>query len=160
MPRSVVTKLIVKSRAQEARTCYVDLFGGSVTAIEKDGPGEYGGSERWAEFVIAGHRLVCIESPAKHAFRFAPSAPLLVECDDEAEFDRAFATLSDGGDVLLPPDEYVFNQRFAFLTDRFGVSWQLNLILSGVSHDRDPDRRQLAVQRQFVLPTTTIPDVP
>ena len=129
MPRTVVTQLMFEGKAEEAMTLYVSLFGGSVTAVEKYGPGEHGkeGSVKRAEFTVGGHRLACIDSPIKHAFTFTPSASLFVECADEAELDRAFATLSEGGGVLMPPGNYGFSRKFGWANDRFGVSWQLNL---------------------------------
>lgn len=33
----------------------------------------------------------------------------------------------EGGEVLMPLDDYGFSTRFGWLNDRFGVSWQLNL---------------------------------
>ena len=63
----------------------------------------------------------------KHAFTFTPSISLFVECESEAEMDATFSRLSDGGGVLMPLDNYGFSTRFGWLTDRFGVSWQLNL---------------------------------
>jgi predicted 3-demethylubiquinone-9 3-methyltransferase (glyoxalase superfamily) len=129
MPRSVVTQLMFEGKAEEAMTLYVSLFGGSVGAVQKYGPGGPGpeGSIMRAEFTIAGHRLACIDSPAKHAFTFTPSASLFVECADEADLDKAFATLSDGGAVMMPPNNYGFSTKFTWVSDRFGVSWQLNL---------------------------------
>ena len=61
------------------------------------------------------------------AFTFTPAISLFVECEDEAELDTAFARLSDGGAALMPPGDYGFSRKFAWLADRFGVSWQLNL---------------------------------
>jgi predicted 3-demethylubiquinone-9 3-methyltransferase (glyoxalase superfamily) len=129
MPRSVVTQLMFEGKAGEAMPLYVALFGGSVTAVEKYGPGAPGpeGTIMRAEFTIAGHRLACIDSPAPHAFTFTPSASLFVECADEAELDKAFATLSEGGAVMMPPNNYGFSKKFTWVSDRFGVSWQLNL---------------------------------
>jgi predicted 3-demethylubiquinone-9 3-methyltransferase (glyoxalase superfamily) len=129
MPRSVVTQLMFEGKAEEAMTFYVSLFGGSVTAVEKYGPGGHGkeGSVMRAEFTVGGHRLACIDSPVPHAFTFTPSASLFVECADEGELDRAFAALAEGGAVLMPPGNYGFSQKFVWLSDRFGVSWQLNL---------------------------------
>jgi predicted 3-demethylubiquinone-9 3-methyltransferase (glyoxalase superfamily) len=55
---------------------------------------------------------------------------LFVDCASESEIDRLFASLSDGGGVLMPLDRYPFAQKFAWVADRFGVSWQLNLAQS------------------------------
>ena len=71
--------------------------------------------------------MACIDSPIKHGFTFTPSMSLFVECEDEAEMDAAFARLSQGGAVLMPPGNYGFSTKFVWLNDRFGVSWQLNL---------------------------------
>ena len=80
-----------------------------------------------AEFMVDGHHLMCIDSPAKHAFTFTPSISIFVNCLDEAEQQRAFDKLSEGGGVLMALANYGFSAKFDWITDRFGVSWQLNL---------------------------------
>ena len=52
---------------------------------------------------------------------------LWIECDDDAELERLFGRLSDGGQVFMPLDGYGFSTRFGWVGDRFGVTWQLNL---------------------------------
>lgn len=79
-----------------------------------------------AEFTLAGQKLMCIDSPAKHALTFTPSISLFVDCG-EREIDTLFARLSDGGHVLMPLAEYPFSRRFGWVSDRFGVSWQLRI---------------------------------
>jgi predicted 3-demethylubiquinone-9 3-methyltransferase (glyoxalase superfamily) len=116
--------------AEEAMKFYVSLFKGSeIRHIERYGPREPGkeGSVKIADFTLAEHRLRCIDSPGKHAFTFTPSISLFVECEDEPELDRVFKELSAGGAVLMPLDNYGFSTKFAWVNDRFGVSWQLNL---------------------------------
>lgn len=44
-----------------------------------------------------------------------------------AQIERLAEALGDGGKALMPLGDYGFSQRFAWLADRFGVSWQLNL---------------------------------
>lgn len=39
---------------------------------------------------------------------------------------RSVAKLAEGGGVLMPVDAYPFSPRFAWINDRFGVSWQLS----------------------------------
>jgi predicted 3-demethylubiquinone-9 3-methyltransferase (glyoxalase superfamily) len=110
-------------------TFYVTVFGGSVQRIERYGPGGPGaeGSVKRADFRIAGQDLICIDSPIKHAFGFTPAVSLFVECETEAELDAAFDRLAEGGSVLMPAGDYGFSRKFAWVSDRFGVSWQLNL---------------------------------
>lgn len=131
MTRSIATALMFQAgNAEEAMTFYLSLFKGSeVVRIEKYGLGGPGkeGSIKIAAFKLAGHDLMCMDSPIKHGFTFTPSISLFVECENEAELDQAFSKLSAGGTVLMPLNDYGFSRKFGWLNDRFGVSWQLNL---------------------------------
>lgn len=131
MSRSIATALMFQDgTAEEAMNLYVSLFKGSaVVQVERYGPGEQGteGSIKRANFKLAGHDLMCMDSPIKHQFSFTPSISLFVECENEAELDEAFHRLSAGGAVVMPLDNYGFSTKFGWLNDRFGVSWQLNL---------------------------------
>jgi predicted 3-demethylubiquinone-9 3-methyltransferase (glyoxalase superfamily) len=127
--RSVTPFLMFEGAAEEAMRLYVGLFAKSeVGEVSRYGPGEPGaeGSIKRADFTVAGQPLICIDSPAKHAFTFTPSVSLFVECESETELDRAFAELSAGGAVLMPPGNYGFSAKFTWVSDRFGLSWQLN----------------------------------
>src|SRR5438105_3576774 len=115
MARAVTTFLMFEGHAEEAMTLYTSLFPGSeVRRVERYGPRGPGkeGSVKLAEFALAGQRLLCIDSPIKHAFTFTPSISLFVECADEAELDRVFATLAAGGAVTMPPGNYGFSTKF------------------------------------------------
>ncbi len=46
----------------------------------------------------------------------------------EAEADRAFTALADGGTVTMPLAKTFWSPRFGMVTDRFGVSWMVNVI--------------------------------
>jgi predicted 3-demethylubiquinone-9 3-methyltransferase (glyoxalase superfamily) len=130
MARAVTPFLMFQGNAEAAMNLYVSLFSGSaVERIERYGPGEPGaeGTLRQAAFTVGGQRLLCFDSPQRHDFSFTPSFSLFIECESEAELDGAFATLAAGGQVLMPPASYGFSQKFAWVSDRFGVSWQLNL---------------------------------
>jgi predicted 3-demethylubiquinone-9 3-methyltransferase (glyoxalase superfamily) len=130
MASAGATHLMFEGTAEKAMNLYVSLFPGSeIKGLERYGPGEQGaeGSIKRADFILAGHRLICIDSPVKHGFTFTPSMSLLIDCANEAELNEAFKQLSDGGRVLMPPDNYGFSKKFVWLQDRFGVSWQLNL---------------------------------
>ena len=49
----------------------------------------------------------------------------LTEVDSEAEADRVFAALSDGGKVQMPLAKTFFSPRFGMTADRFGVMWMV-----------------------------------
>ncbi|ABL72580.1 MULTISPECIES: VOC family protein [Paracoccus] len=116
--------------AEQAMALYVSLFDDGevldVTRWQKDEPGAEG-SIKLARFTAAGQSVLASDSPVKHAFDFTPSWSFFVDCASGEEQERLFAALSEGGEVLMPPGDYGFSKRFAWVADRFGVSWQLNL---------------------------------
>jgi predicted 3-demethylubiquinone-9 3-methyltransferase (glyoxalase superfamily) len=116
--------------AADALALYGDVFPTfRVEQIERYGDGEAGaaGTVRRADVAFGEHRLVVIDSPVKHAFTFTPSMSLFVDFDGAETLDAAFARLSVGGQVFMPIADYGFSRRFGWCSDRFGVSWQLNL---------------------------------
>ena len=122
--------LMFEGRAEEAMTFYVSLFpDAAVTDIVRYGPGQPGkeGTVLRAAFTLAGRSVMCIDSPAKHAFTFTPAFSFFVDCDSEDELRRLADALGEGGGVMMPLDNYGFSRLFTWISDRFGVSWQLNL---------------------------------
>lgn len=121
---TITTFLMFEGRASEAIDLYVGLFGGAVESMARRPDGQV----QHARFRLRDKIYAAIDSPAKHAFTFTPAISLFVDCADEAEFDRLFAALSLDGKVLMPPNNYGFSRKFAWTDDRFGVSWQINLV--------------------------------
>jgi predicted 3-demethylubiquinone-9 3-methyltransferase (glyoxalase superfamily) len=116
--------------AQAALDLYFATFPDSrIVQVERYAPGEPGpeGTIKVATFTLYGREFMCSDSPIKHGFSFTPSSSTFVDFDSEAELERTFGVLSEGGQVLMPLDDYGFSRRFGWLNDRFGVSWQLNL---------------------------------
>ncbi len=130
LDQKITPFLMFAGKAEEARRFYVSLFDGSeVLSIRRYGPNEPGaeGSVMHATFSLGGQHLMCIDSNVEHAFTFTPAISLYVTCRSVEEVDRLFERLSDGGQILMPLGEYPFAERFAWVADRFGVSWQLAL---------------------------------
>lgn len=126
----ITTFLMFSGSAEEAMTLYLSLFPGSkLVSITRYGANEAGkeGTVQHAIFELCGEQLMCIDSPAQHAFTFTPAMSLFVTCAVEAELQKLFAALSEDGQILMPLDNYGFSTKFAWVQDRFGVSWQLNL---------------------------------
>ena len=135
--KSILTSLLFvgdqAGKAEEAITLYTSVFSGSeITSIERyganDEDGETEGLVKAAKFTLNGVEHVAMDSSLGHEFTFTPAMSLLVECESKAEFEQTYQALSDGGVDLMPPDDYGFSQRFVWLNDRYGVSWQLNLV--------------------------------
>jgi predicted 3-demethylubiquinone-9 3-methyltransferase (glyoxalase superfamily) len=130
MPR-ISTLLMFDGQAENAMDYYASVFeDGQVERIERYMAGDPGvaGSVKHATFRLGDQVLTCIDSVVKQPFTFTPAMSLLVHSSSTAELDRLFAGLADGGQVLMPLDAYAFSRRFGWLTDRFGVSWQLSLV--------------------------------
>jgi len=124
------TLLMFEGRAEEAMNLYVSLVKNSeIISLSKYGPGIPGTDNfvKQAVFTLAGTEYKCIDSPIKHGFSFTPSTSIFVDCDDEQELIALFDELSKDGSILMPVSTYPFAKKFAWLIDRFGVSWQLSL---------------------------------
>lgn len=122
--------LMFEGKAEEAMSFYISLFPDSaITSISRYGENDAApaGTVRLASFSLGGQEFMCIDSPAKHGFTFTPAMSLYVTCKTESEIDELFAKLSEGGQTLMPLDTYPFSKRYAWLNDRYGVSWQLTL---------------------------------
>ena len=119
-----------KEDAEQAMDFYIGLFNNSkivnLKRWGKEGPGKEG-TIMHATFNLNGELFMCSDSPPIHDWDFTPAVSNFVECADESELEMLFTKLSENGKVMMPLDNYGFSQKFGFLEDRFGVSWQLNL---------------------------------
>ena len=116
--------------AQAALDLYFATFPDSqIVRIERYADGEPGpvGTIKVAVFTLCGSEFMCSDSPITHNFSFTAASSTFVAFDSAAELERVFGVLSQDGQVLMPLDNYGFSQRFGWINDRFGVSWQLNL---------------------------------
>ncbi len=123
-------------RAEEAAGFYVSAFRacgqaaavGRIARCGEAGPGP-AGSALTVEFTLAGQDFVALNGGPQ--FAFSPALSLAVTCADQAEVDRFWEGLSDGGEP----------GRCGWLTDRFGVSWQVvPAALGEMLRDADPAR--------------------
>lgn len=131
MASGISTFLMFEGKAEEAMNLYVSLFKDArIESITRFGAGEAGaeGSVNSAVFMLNGQRFRVFDSEVKHGFTFTPAISIFVDCEDEAEIDRLFAKLSEGGQTLMPLAAYPFARKFGWIADRFGVSWQLSLV--------------------------------
>ena len=119
-----------ESNAEEAMNFYVGLFENSkiidVQRYGNEGPAKEG-TIFFATFELNGSLFACSDSYIKHEWDFTPGVSNWVECKTDEEIENLYAKLTEGGNALLPLGDYGWSTKFAFVEDRFGVSWQLNL---------------------------------
>lgn len=133
-------------RAEEAMKFYTSLFADSrIEEIWRYGPEDQPGNEgevKQAIFSLAGQDFRAMDGGTNHAFGFSGAISLLVGCDTQEEIDRLWNPLTEGGDVTA--------QQCGWLTDRFGVVWQIvpKLLPKLLG---DPDREKVErVTRAFL----------
>ncbi len=126
----IIPCLWLDDQAEQAAAQYLRTFpGGGVTATSRypEGPpspgGRPGGSVLTVEVVLAGVRFTLLNGGP--TFRPGPSISFFAHADTPAEADRLHAVLGEGGTPLMPLGEYPWSPRYAWVADRYGVSWQI-----------------------------------
>lgn len=126
----IVPCLWFDDQAEAAAELYVRTFpGGRVTAVSHypdsvDNPsGKPRGSVLTVELEVAGQRFTALNGGPQ--FVKNPSISFFVEVASAPEADACFAALAAGGAVLMPIGAYPWSERYGWVQDRFGVSWQV-----------------------------------
>jgi predicted 3-demethylubiquinone-9 3-methyltransferase (glyoxalase superfamily) len=117
--------------AEEAAVFYASIFPGSrvnrVTALPSESPSGPPGSVKVVEFALFGQAFIAMSAGPLDSFNHAVS--FVVNCDDQAEIDRYWNALLQGGSP----------EQCGWLKDRFGLSWQIVPTVLGQMM-ADPDR--------------------
>jgi predicted 3-demethylubiquinone-9 3-methyltransferase (glyoxalase superfamily) len=118
-------------QAEEAVKLYTSLFQNSkIEALSYYGENMPlpAGTVLTVSFSLAGLNFLALNGGPE--YQFTPAVSFFVLCQSEAEIDRLWNQLCEGGTVLMELDQYPFSEKFGWLNDRYGVSWQLNLTQS------------------------------
>jgi PhnB protein len=75
-----------------------------------------------ARLSVGGTELLGADIPKAQPMR---SAYLSLSVDSDAEAERVFSALAEGGEVFMAMQETFFASRFAQLRDRFGLNWMI-----------------------------------
>jgi predicted 3-demethylubiquinone-9 3-methyltransferase (glyoxalase superfamily) len=132
MAQKIVPNLWFDDTAEEAVTFYTSIFGNS-RILNTSHYGKLGakvsgrpeGSVLTVDFELEGSRFVALNGGP--VFRFTPAISFFVTCGATQEVERLYAALSPKGSVLMPLDKYPFSEKYAWINDRYGLSWQLFL---------------------------------
>jgi predicted 3-demethylubiquinone-9 3-methyltransferase (glyoxalase superfamily) len=128
--KKITPHLWFDKQAREAAQFYVASFPDSKIISVTTLTGTPSGDCEVVSFELAGQPFMAIS--AGPLFKFNPSVSFHVNCATKEEVDAIWKELSAGGKVLMPLDKYPFNERFGWLEDRFGVSWQV-MYAGGIS---------------------------
>jgi predicted 3-demethylubiquinone-9 3-methyltransferase (glyoxalase superfamily) len=116
MQKKITTFLTFDGRAEEAVEFYTSIFEDSrilsTTRYEAGGPGPEG-ELMSATFELAGQEFMALNGGPP--FTFSQGISLFVDCEDQGEVGELWERLTDGGEP----------GPCGWLTDRFGVSWQI-----------------------------------
>lgn len=124
-------------QAEEAADFYVRLFGGRILETRRFGPGGPlpEGTVLSVTFETMGKDFMALNGGP--AFDFTPAISFFVGCDGQEEVDRLWSALLDGGKPM----------RCGWITDRFGVSWQIvPRLLGRLLQDSDRAKAGRAMQ--------------
>jgi predicted 3-demethylubiquinone-9 3-methyltransferase (glyoxalase superfamily) len=80
-----------------------------------------------AVFTVKEQSFMCIDNATGVHHSFTPAMSLFVICDTAEEIEGAFEKLSQEGNVFMPLAPTPFSEKFGWVEDKYGVSWQLNL---------------------------------
>ncbi len=119
-------------RAEEAMQFYAgNLPGAEITKLVRYGkehPYAKPGDENkvlYGVLSFMGQEIMFLDMTDDYpAPGFSWAMSLFINCQDEAEYDVIFAALSQGGTVMMGPEPVAHFRKCAWVTDKFGVTWQ------------------------------------
>jgi predicted 3-demethylubiquinone-9 3-methyltransferase (glyoxalase superfamily) len=120
------------NQAEEAVNFYAGIFSNS--AINKarlyseEGKEIHGmdsGTVMTIDFELEGQPFTALNG-GPH-FQFNPSVSFFVMCDSEKNVDQLWRELGDEGEVLMPLNRYPWSEKYGWLQDRYGITWQISL---------------------------------
>jgi PhnB protein len=118
-----------RGNCEEAFRFYEQHLGGKITGIVRHGempnpniPADWKEKVTHARIEIGATVLMGADIPQSEPMR---SAYLALTVDSEAEAERIYALLTDGGEIFMKIEQMPFANRFAMFRDRFGTSWML-----------------------------------
>jgi PhnB protein len=118
-----------RGTCEEAFRFYEEHLGGRMGGIVRHGgqpnpniPAEWNEKVLHAQIEIGKTVVMGADIPTAEPMR---SAYLTLTLDTEAEAERVYARLVEGGEIFMPIQKTHFANRFAMLRDRFGASWML-----------------------------------
>jgi len=135
--------------AEEAMNFYLSIFKdskvGSVSRYGEAGPGP-AGAFMVGTFQIEGQDFMVLNGGAH--YKMTPAISFMVHCQSQEEIDNLWDQLLEGGEAMA----------CGWLTDKFGVTWQITpTILGELLQDEDPEKAGRVMQAMMQMIKLDIP---
>lgn len=135
------------NKAEEAAKFYVSLIKnskmGSITRYGAEGAAASGrppGTVMTVTFQLNGQEFMALNGGPQ--FTFSPAVSFVVNCETQEEIDRLWEQLSEGGEKNV----------CGWLTDKYGVSWQVvPAVLGEMMQDKDTERTERVMKAMFQM---------
>jgi predicted 3-demethylubiquinone-9 3-methyltransferase (glyoxalase superfamily) len=132
MMQTISPFLWFDGKAEEAANFYISIFKnsklGSIMRYGDAGPGPMG-SVMSVTFEFDGQEFIALNGGP--VFTFTPAITFFVKCETQNEVDNYWTKLSAGGET----------QRCGWLTDKYGVTWQIvPTVLGELLQDKDAEK--------------------
>lgn len=103
-----------EGNAKEAAKFYLSVFGeGTITAD----------TAMVVNFELSGRKFMGLNGGPE--FKPTPAISFMVVMEDKNELEKVHNQLADGGFILMPLDKYDWSEKYSWVQDKFGISWQL-----------------------------------
>ncbi|SMC59620.1 VOC family protein [Moheibacter sediminis] len=103
-----------EGNAKEAAEFYISVFGEGKTTVD---------TSMVVNFELSGQKFMGLNGGPE--FKPTPSTSFMVVLEDKNELDKIYSQLADEGFVLMPLDKYDWSEKYSWVQDKFGISWQL-----------------------------------
>jgi len=154
MNPKIIPCLWFDNDAEEAVNFYIKLFENSrINEVIKYGNAGYEYHHKPAdsimtiEFELANQKFLALNGGP--IFKFSEAISLFVYCENEDKFDFLYNELKKDGMVLMEAGKYEWSPKYAWVKDKYGLSWQLDIESINSSQKIVPSL--LFVQKKFTL---------
>jgi len=119
--------ITIEKRAREALDYYEATFPSFALESVQQHAEPYQGLVMLATFSVKGQAVMISDSFVEHEWNITPGISFFIDAESEEELTSLASALCVDGKVHMPAGNYGFSTLFAWVEDRFGVNWQLNL---------------------------------
>jgi predicted 3-demethylubiquinone-9 3-methyltransferase (glyoxalase superfamily) len=130
--KTITPNLWFDKNAEEAVNFYTSLFPnskiGSTSRFGKEGFEHHQmpeGTVMTMEFEMEGQKFLALNGGP--IFKFNESISFFVYCESDERIEFLYKKLSEGGSINMPLDKYDWSEKYAWVKDKFGISWQLDV---------------------------------